>query len=77
MWASGTEILAEAKWRLGTLVSGGGFSAYQMVFGTNPADLFGRGDKDGDLTFAQEASLLGRCAQQWGLRMMAQEAALK
>ena len=38
-----------------------------MVFGANPADLYGWEDKDEDLTFAQ----------QWALRIMAQEAALR
>ena len=36
---SGTQILAEVQWRLNALISGGGFSAYHMVFGSNPADL--------------------------------------
>ena len=35
------QILADAQWCLRTLISGGAFSAYQMVFGSNPVDLFG------------------------------------
>ena len=40
-WFSGKQILAEAQRRLGTLIPGGGFSACQMVFGSDPADLCG------------------------------------
>ena len=52
-------------------------SAYQMVFGSNPVGKFGRGDEDGDLPFAQDTSLSGRFVARWGLRMLAQEAALE
>ena len=69
-------MLAEAQWRLNTLISGSGFAAYQLVFGPNPADLHGWGDRDEDLAFAQDTSLSGQFVQQWKLRMMAQEAAL-
>ena len=75
--SSGTQTVAEAQWRLDTLISGGGFSAYRMVSGSNPVDLFGWGDRDEDLTFAQDTSLSGQFAQQWGPRVMAHEAALK
>ena len=51
---SGKQILAVVDWRLNSLVPGGGFSAYQMVFGSNPADRYGWNDKDEDLTFAQD-----------------------
>ena len=54
-----------------------GFSAYQLVFGSNPADNFGWGDEDEDLLFAQDTSLPGQFVAQWKLRMLAQEAALK
>ena len=71
-------ILAEARWRLNGLISGGGYSAYQMVFGSGPADSFRRGDgKDGALLFAQGPLLSVQFVQQWKLRMMAQGAALK
>ena len=73
----GRQILAEVQWCLNTVISGGGFSAYQMVFGSNPADLYGWEDKDEDLMFAQDTSLSGQFAQQGKLRMMAQVAALK
>ena len=66
----------EVQWRMNTLTSGGGFSAYLMVFRANPVDLLGWGDKDVDLAFAQDTSLSGQFAQQWKLRVMAQEAAL-
>ena len=39
----GKQILAEVQWRLNALISGSGFPAYQMVFGSNPVDLCGRG----------------------------------
>ena len=53
---SGAQILAEVQWRLGNLISGSGFSAYQMVFRTNPVDVYGWEDKDEDLTFARNGS---------------------
>ena len=53
---SGKQILAEAQWRLNTLISGGGFPGYQMVFGSNPADLHRWEDKDEDSTCAQDTS---------------------
>ena len=51
--------------------------AYQLVFGSNPADNFGWGDEDEDLLFAQDTSLSGQFVANWKLRMLAQEAALK
>ena len=48
-----------------------GFSAYQLAFGSNPADNFGWGDEDEDLLFAQDASLSGRFVAQWKLGAMA------
>ena len=59
------------------MVSASGFSAYQLVFGSNPADNFGWGDEDEDLLFAQDTSLSGQFVANWKLRMLAQEAALK
>ena len=47
-----------------------------MVFGSDLADFFGRADKDEDPTFAQDAPPSGQFAQQWELRMVAQEEAL-
>ena len=40
-------------------------------------DPYGWGDQDEGLLFAQDASVPGRRAQQWELRMLAREAALK
>ena len=48
-----------------------------MVFGSNPADLFGWDDSEEDLLFAQDTSLAGQFVNQWKLRMRAQEATLK
>ena len=53
------------------------FPAYQIVFGSNPAELCEFEDKDGDLTFAQDSSLSRQFVQQWKLRILAQEAALR
>ena len=46
-----------------------------LVFGSDLAEPYGRGGDDGGLTFAQETSSSVQCAQQWGPRGMAQEAA--
>ena len=64
------QILTEVQWCLNTLISGGGFSAYQLVFGSNPADLFGWVYEDEDLPLAQDTSLSGQNVQQWRLHMM-------
>ena len=72
---SGRQILAEAQWRLNTMISASGYSASRFVFGSNPADLYGWGDQEEDLLFAQDASVPGQFAQQWKLRMLAREAA--
>ena len=48
-----------------------------MVIGPNPAGVYGWEDKDEDLTFAQDTSKSGQFAQQWKLRIMAQDAASK
>ena len=36
----GKQILAEVQWRPDTLIPGGAYSAFQFVFGSNPADLY-------------------------------------
>ena len=59
------------------MLSSSGFSAYQMVFGSNPVDFCGWEDGDEDLLFAQDSSLAGQFVQQWKLRTRAQEATLK
>ena len=41
-----------------------GCSAYQMVFGSIPADNFGWGGEDGDLLVAQDTSLSGHFVSQ-------------
>ena len=69
--------MSEIQFRLNAMLASNGFSAYQMVFGSNPADNFGWGDEDEDLLFAQDTSLSGQFVAQWKLRMLAQEAALK
>ena len=85
----GEQIIVEVQWRPYALISGGGYSAHQVgcpvlgacsahqvVFRSNPVGLAGRDDKDEKLLFGPDASPSGRFAQQWKLRMMAQEAAL-
>ena len=59
------------------MLSACGFSACQMVSGSNPVDLFGCAGGDEDMMFAQDASLAGHFTQQWKLRAKAQEATLK
>ena len=71
------QILARAQWCLDSMISAGGFPAYQMVFGSNPTDHFGWEDADEDLMFARDTSLDGQSVQPWKLRMRAEEAALK
>ena len=68
---SGKQILKEVQWRLNALILSGGIPAYQLAFGSNPAD------KDEDMTFAQDTSISGQYVRQWKLRMLAQEAALQ
>ena len=55
------------------MISAGGWPAYHMVFGSNPACLFGWEDAGGDMLFMQDTSLSGQFAQQWELRIRAQE----
>ena len=57
---SSGRILSEVQWCLNTMLSAGGFSAYQMVFGSNPVDSFGWDDGDEDLLFARDSSLAGQ-----------------
>ena len=46
---AGSQILTEAQWSLNTSVSASGYSAFQLVFGSNPMDLYGWDDSDDDL----------------------------
>ena len=74
---SGKQVSVEVQGRLHALISGGEYSAYQLVFGSNQVDLLGWDETDEDLLFAQDTSRSGQFVQQWTLRMMALEAALK
>ena len=46
------------------MISVGGFSAYQMAFGSNLVDLFGWEDADEGMLFTQDKSPSGQFAQQ-------------
>ena len=59
------------------MVSASGYSAFRLVFGSNPVGLYGWGDQDENLLLAQDSSVSEQFAQRWKLRMMAQEVALK
>ena len=74
---AGRQLLSEAQFCLNAMLATNGFSAYQMVFGSNSAGNFGWGDEDEDRLFAQDTSLSGQFVAQWKLRMLAQEAASK
>ena len=54
---AGWQLITEIQFCLNTMLASNGFSAYQMVFGSNPADNFGWGDEDEDLLCAQDTSL--------------------
>ena len=73
---AGRQLLSEVQFCLNAMLATNGFSAYQLVIGSNPADNFGWGDEDEDLPFAQDTSLSEQFVAQWKLRMLAQEAAL-
>ena len=53
----------------------GGYSAYQHVFGSNPADPSGGEDKDEDISFTEDTVLSEQFALQWRHRAMARKAA--
>lgn len=61
----GKQLLSDVQWRPGALM------AHQLVFGSNPVDLFGLKGKDEDLLFAQDTSSSARLARQRKPRMMA------
>ena len=73
---AGLQLISEVQFCMNALLSTNGISAYQPVFGSNPADNFGWGDEDEDLLFAQDTSPSGRFVAQWELCIMAQEPAL-
>ena len=58
---------------LNALISANGHWAFQSVFGSNPAGLYGWGNRKEDSLFAQDTSVSGQYVQQSKLRMMAQE----
>ena len=49
------QIPSEVQRCPGTLIPASGYSANQIVFGSNPVDLSGGDDKNEDLLFAQDA----------------------
>ena len=61
---SGKQIPAEAQRCLNTMISASGYSACQLVFGSNPVGLYGWDDQEEDLLFAQDASASRQFAQQ-------------
>ena len=69
------QILTEAHYCLHSLLSASGYSAYRLIFGSNPADVFGRGGDVGGLLLAQDASRSGQFARRREFRVTAREAA--
>ena len=69
--------LREVQFCLHIMLSHGGFSAYQMAFGSNPDGSYSWLDGDEDLQSAQDTLISVHLAQQWELRTMAQGATLK
>ena len=59
------------------MVTASGYSALQLVYGSNPLDLSGWGDQEEDLLFVRGAPVSGQFKQQWTFRTLAQEAALR
>ena len=59
------------------MISASDYSAFQLVFGPNPAYLSGWRNQDEDLLFAQDALASGLFVQQWKLRAQAQGHASK
>ena len=58
-------------------LSHGGSSAYQVVPGRNPADLFMRQDGNIDSDLSRDASISGQFVQQWKLHASALDSTLK
>ena len=71
------QISTEAQYCLNALLISRWRSAYRPVFGLSPADLYGCGVGDGDLSFAPDISAPVLFARQWRLRVMALAAALR
>ena len=57
---AGRQLITEVQCCMNKMLPTNGFSAYQMVFGSNPADTFGWGDEDEDPLFAQDTPLLAQ-----------------
>ena len=74
---SNKQIPSKVQRCLNSLLSAGGYSAYQPVFGSNSVLLLGWGADGKELPPAQDTSASELFAQRWTLRMIAQEAALK
>ena len=55
------------------MLNDGGFSAYQMAFGSSPADLCSWQDGDSDLDFVRNISIPSQFTLQLEPRVMAQE----
>ena len=52
--SSGKQVISKVQCCLNTLISGGGYSAYQLAFGSNPVGLFEWTYEDEDLLSAQD-----------------------
>ena len=74
---SNGQILRVLQWCMNAIISAGGSSAYQLVFGSTLAGLVSWGDNDEDPMFTKDTSVAGQFVQQWMLRTRAQGAALK
>ena len=69
--------LGEIQYCVIIVLSNGGLSAFQPVFGSDPVDMFSWGDDDRDLGRAQKASVSSQFSLRWKLRIMAEEATLR
>ena len=58
-------MLNAAESHLNPMLRQDGFSAYQMVFGSDPPDLNVWHDGDSNMDFAQDASVSGQFAHHW------------
>ena len=67
----GMQISAGCQRRPNSLILGGGYSVYRLVFGSNPVDLFVCGGKAQDLLFVQDTSLIrGQFANRGRIRRL-------
>ena len=72
---SGEQIFSGVQWRLTSMIPASGRLASELVFGSDPVDLYGWDDQAEDSLCARDISALGQSVQRWKLRMMAPEAA--